>query len=114
MKKATAIVAAIGCLAIQGAFAQTNVTVQGAVDIFAGSLKYSGDAARRSVVNSGGITTSYFGFKGSEYLGGGLRAEFALNGFSKAIPARLVALVATTCSHVMPTSVYPAASARFS
>ncbi|MFC7513637.1 porin [Herbaspirillum sp. GCM10030257] len=81
MKKTTAIAAAVGCLAIQGAFAQTNVTVQGAVDLFAGSLKYSGDPSRRSVVNSGGMTTSYFGFKGSEDLGGGLRAEFALNGF---------------------------------
>jgi predicted porin len=64
-----------------GALAQTNLQVLGLVDVFAGSLKNSGDAGRRSVVNSGGMTTSFFGFKGSEDLGGGLKAEMALTGF---------------------------------
>jgi predicted porin len=75
------LLVAAACLQAATAQAQSSVAVQGAVDLFAGSLKYSGDAGRRSVVNSGGMTTSYFGFKGSEDLGGGLRAEFALNGF---------------------------------
>ncbi|WP_151636213.1 porin [Noviherbaspirillum aerium] len=79
--KTTSLLVAAACLQAASAYAQTNVTVQGTVDLFAGSLKNSGDAARRSVVNSGGMTTSYFGFKGSEDLGSGLRAEFALNGF---------------------------------
>ncbi|RJF95312.1 porin [Noviherbaspirillum saxi] len=84
MKKYPVLAAAIAILAAQGAFAQTSITVQGAVDVFAGSLKNSGDTARRAVVNSGGMTTSYFGFKGSEDLGGGLKADFALNGFYQA------------------------------
>jgi predicted porin len=64
-----------------GAAAQSNVTVAGLVDMFAGSSKFSGVANRSKNVGSGGMTTSWFGFTGSEALGGGLRAEFALTGF---------------------------------
>jgi predicted porin len=67
--------------AAASALAQTNVTLMGTVDMFAGSLKNSGDAGRRAVVNSGGMTTSWFGVKGSEDLGGGMKAEMALTGF---------------------------------
>ncbi|MGH8809309.1 MAG: porin, partial [Noviherbaspirillum sp.] len=84
MKKTTAILGVTCCMAAGAAMAQTNVQFLGTVDVFAGALKYSGDAGRRSVVNSGGMTTSNFGFKGSEDLGGGLRAEMALTGFFQA------------------------------
>lgn len=84
MKKATAVLGAMCCIAASGAMAQTNVQLMGTVDVFAGSMQNSGDAARRSVVNSGGMTTSYFGFKGSEDLGGGLKAEMVLSGFLQA------------------------------
>jgi hypothetical protein len=66
------------------AIAQTNVTLSGLVDTYVGSLRNSGDPARQSVVNSGGLTTSWFGFKGAEDLGGGLKANFALTGFFRA------------------------------
>ena len=59
-----------------GAHAQSSVEVSGLVDVFAGSIKNSGDAGRKSVVDSGGLTTSWFGFKGTEDLGGGLKANF--------------------------------------
>ncbi|OWW20650.1 porin [Noviherbaspirillum denitrificans] len=65
------------------AMAQTNVNVSGLIDGFAGSLKNSGDTARRSVVGSGGMTTSWWGLKGQEDLGSGLRAEVALTGFMR-------------------------------
>jgi len=84
MKKAQVAMGLIACMTAGGALAQSNVTVGGLVDSFAGSLKYSGDAGRRAVVGSGGMTTSWFGFKGVEDLGGGLRAEFALTGFYRA------------------------------
>lgn len=71
----------MACAMAGGAAAQTNVTVGGLVDVFAGSVQMSGQADRTAVVNSGGMTTSWFGFKGSEDLGGGLKAEFALTGF---------------------------------
>lgn len=68
-------------LAAGTALAQSSVTFNGLVDIYAGSLQYSGEPSRRTVVQNGGMTTSWFGFRGSESLGGGLKAEFALNGF---------------------------------
>ena len=81
MKKATALLGTMLCVSTGGAMAQTNLQVTGLIDVYAGGLKYSGDTARRSVVNSGGMTTSNFGFKGTEDLGGGLKAEMALTGF---------------------------------
>lgn len=64
-----------------GAFAQTSVQVGGTIDVFAGAIKRSGDAGRRSVVDSSGMETSWWGFKGKENLGGGLQAQFNLTGF---------------------------------
>lgn len=81
MKKTQAAFGMLACLVTGSAMAQTSVTAAGLVDAFAGSLKYSGDAGRRAVVNSGGMTTSWFGFKGVEDLGSGLKADFALTGF---------------------------------
>ncbi|MFC7513378.1 porin [Herbaspirillum sp. GCM10030257] len=72
-----------GAVAIP-ASAQTNVTFTGLVDVYAGSMRNAGDARSRSVVNNGGMTTSWFGFKGSEDLGGGLKANFLLTSFIQA------------------------------
>ncbi len=66
------------------AMAQSSVTVSGLVDAFAGSMRYAGDAGRTAGVNSGGMTTSWFGFKGTEDLGGGLKANFLLTSFFQA------------------------------
>ncbi len=63
------------------ALAQSSVQVGGMVDVYAGSLKRSGDAASTGVVNSSGMQTSWWGFKGTEDLGNGLQANFALTGF---------------------------------
>jgi predicted porin len=81
MKQAKAALGLIACVAAGSALAQTQVSVSGLVDMFAGSMKNSGDTAHKAVVGSGGMTTSWFGFKGTEDLGGGLRTEFALTGF---------------------------------
>lgn len=63
------------------AMAQTSVTVSGLVDAYAGSMRNVGDTSSQSVLNSGGMTTSWFGFKGSEDLGSGVKAKFALTSF---------------------------------
>lgn len=61
--------------------AQTSVEVGGMIDVYAGSIKRSGNAASTSVVNSSGMQTSWWGFKGTEDLGNGMKAHFALTGF---------------------------------
>lgn len=86
MKKRSVAAACAAALALlaTGAQAQSSVTLAGTVDVYAGSLKNPGDAGRTTVVNSGGMTTSWFGFKGTEDLGGGLKASFALTSFFQA------------------------------
>ncbi|MBS0508364.1 MAG: porin [Proteobacteria bacterium] len=80
--KLIALAAAALCAA--GAHAQSSVQVTGLVDVYAGSMKMAGDAGRKAVVNSSGMTTSWFGFKGTEDLGGGLKANFQLTSFFQA------------------------------
>lgn len=78
------IAALLGSAAAIPAMAQTTVNVTGLVDTYLGSMKYSGDSNRTSAVNSGGMTTSWFGFNGSEDLGDGLKANFKLTSFFRA------------------------------
>ncbi|MDQ3058126.1 MAG: porin [Pseudomonadota bacterium] len=69
---------ALSVLAASGAaMAQSSVTLYGAADVWFGSFKAPG-AVRQTAIGSGGIDDSFFGFKGSEDLGGGLRANFVL------------------------------------
>lgn len=66
-----------------GAQAQSSVQVMGLMDGFAGSIRMAGDSASTKQVGSGGMTTSWVGFKGTEDLGGGLKANFALTSFMR-------------------------------
>lgn len=76
--------AALAGLFAAPTLAQTSVTAEGIVDAFAGSMKNSGDAGRTGTLGSGGMSTSFFGFKGVEDLGGGMKASFALGAFFRA------------------------------
>lgn len=76
-----AVAAALACTG--AAYAQSNVQLTGMVDMYAGSVKYAGQD-RNSVVGSGGMTTSWWGLKGTEDLGGGLKADFNLTSFFRA------------------------------
>lgn len=80
----TLALAVASTLAAGSAMAQSTVTVQGLLDMDVGSVKYSGDSGSKASVNSGGLTTSWIGFKGAEDLGNGLKAEFALTSFLQA------------------------------
>jgi predicted porin len=85
MKKRIAVAsAAVLAMLAGGAQAQSSVQLMGTIDAFVGSLKAPGDAGRTTAVNSGGMTTSWYGFKGTEDLGGGLKASFALTSFLRA------------------------------
>lgn len=77
--KSTAFAATLFCAAT--AHAQSSVQISGLIDVYGGSMKMAGDANRQTVVNSGGLTTSWFGFSGTEDLGGGLKANFLLTAF---------------------------------
>lgn len=76
---------ALAVLAASGvASAQSTVTLYGLADVYLGSTKVKSTVGglstslRQTVVDSGGFNTSRFGFKGSEDLGGGLKANFLL------------------------------------
>lgn len=75
------LAAAITAACATPAIAQSGVSVSGLVDAYAGSMRNAGDARSTAVLNSGGMTTSWIGFKGSEDLGGGLKANFLLTSF---------------------------------
>lgn len=76
---------ALAVLAASGAsMAQSSVQLYGIVDAYVGSTKNTigatapTTAEKQTVVGSGGLKSSRWGVKGSEDLGGGLKAGFVL------------------------------------
>lgn len=79
---------ALAALAATGAFAQSSVTLYGVADVFVGSREantvtavgpaLNANKQRQSVVDSGGLSGSRWGLRGSEDLGNGLKANFVL------------------------------------
>ncbi|MES2259818.1 MAG: porin [Pseudomonadota bacterium] len=80
MNKALSIVAAaIAAAASTGAHAQSNVTIYGSLDA---GVAYINNLAGKSVtrLDQGTMQPDRFGFRGTEDLGGGLKALFQLEG----------------------------------
>jgi predicted porin len=79
------LVAVAALMAVTGAAqAQSSVKLYGYVEAAFGSYETAhvkGASARTTQVSSGNMMTSFIGFSGSEDLGGGLKAEFALESF---------------------------------
>jgi predicted porin len=73
---------ALAVLAASGAaMAQSSVQIYGIVDTYVGTTKdtiKSASAEQQTVVGSGGLKSSHWGMKGTEDLGGGLKAGFKL------------------------------------
>ncbi len=70
---------ALAVLAASGAaMAQSSVTLYGVADLWMGSVNVenSGKSTRTTYMVNGGVLTSRWGMKGSEDLGGGLKANF--------------------------------------
>ena len=76
---------ALAVLAASGvASAQSSVTLYGIADVWLGTAKVSGNVGaingslKQNKIDSGGVSSSRWGLKGSEDLGGGLKANFVL------------------------------------
>lgn len=84
-KPAPLALAAALALAAFGAQAQSQVKVYGLVDLSIGSSQEVGVGKPvKSTLDSGKMTTSYYGLSGSEDLGGGLSGLFKLESFLRA------------------------------
>ena len=81
MKKTIFTLAAL--TVVSASYAQSTVTLYGKIDAALQSKSTTGAPASGLLINSGGLDTSRWGLKGSEDLGGGLKANFQLeSGFS--------------------------------
>ncbi|WP_454743886.1 porin [Cupriavidus necator] len=69
-----------GTLLAGSAIAQSSVTLYGQVDSYIGTSRAPG-SDRSYILGGGGMQTSYWGIKGTEDLGGGMKAIFDLNAF---------------------------------
>jgi len=78
------LAAAASLAASGGALAQSSVTISGLIDGSVGQSKLPGASDTISNADSGKMTTSWFGFRGTEDLGGGLSAIFAIESFLRA------------------------------
>jgi len=78
MKKSLLALAVLGAFA-GAASAQSSVTIYGTVDLNARYVKNDG-TSRAYSLSQDGINSSQLGFKGTEDLGGGLKASFDLRG----------------------------------
>jgi predicted porin len=70
------IALAVAGLVSGAAFAQSNVTIYGIMDV--GVYGFSGNDESSTGIQSSGLSTSRLGFKGEEALGNGLKAVFNL------------------------------------
>jgi predicted porin len=72
---------ALAVLAASGvASAQSSLTIYGIADVWFGTAQNDSAAitSRQTLIGSGGVSASRFGFKGTEDLGGGFKANFVL------------------------------------
>ena len=72
------IALAVAGLVSGGAFAQSNVSIYGIVDVGYMNENFDGADKATSSIDSGLLSTSRIGFKGEEALGNGLKAVFNL------------------------------------
>jgi predicted porin len=77
---AAAAVSALGLGLSTGAHAQSSVSIYGLMDMSAGQFQTAG-ASKLWRAQSGNMSTSFLGFKGTEDMGGGLKAVFAFEHF---------------------------------
>ena len=82
-KTLSTLAGAAALLAAAAAQAQSTATLYGLIDMSAGRFQNVGGEKIWKAEN-GAMTTSFLGFRGSEDLGGGLKAKFAIEHFFRA------------------------------
>jgi predicted porin len=76
--------AALALLSLGGYAQAQSVTIYGVLDAYTGQIKNTGGTGPQgsvTVLNSGGLTTSFIGFRGVEDIGGGLKGVFSLESY---------------------------------
>ena len=76
--------ACLALLASSVAHAQAGTQLYGVADLWAGRSATAGGGPAQRVLNSGGLTTSYWGLGGSEDIGAGTLALYAVEGYLQA------------------------------
>jgi predicted porin len=79
MKKSLIALAVLGAFS-GAAFAQSNVTLYGILDVNVQSINPDGSTSSTTGINGGYQSGNRFGLRGSEALGGGLSAIFTIEG----------------------------------
>jgi predicted porin len=74
------IAAAVAAAVVAPAAMAQNVSIYGILDMNWSAVDTDGTAGTSSAMGSNALATSRLGFRGSEDLGGGLKAEFQLEG----------------------------------
>ncbi|MEY4766382.1 MAG: hypothetical protein RI907_3055 [Pseudomonadota bacterium] len=74
------LIAAAALIATTGAWAQSTVTLYGALDASVAYIKNAAPGQSATYVNDSAIQSSLWGLKGSEDLGNGMKANFNLQG----------------------------------
>lgn len=80
MRSSSLLAASLLFITMNSAMAQSSVKLYGLVNAGVGSYQLAG-ANRIKAVNSGDMSTSFWGVSGTEDLGTGLKAQFALESF---------------------------------
>lgn len=105
------IAAAVASVLAVPAFAQSSVTVYGNLD--AGLQSYDNGADSFTRAANGVISTSLLGFRGSEDLGGGLKANFQLEGTLNTATGEFGAASASTTSRTFNREAWVGLSGGF-
>jgi len=71
---------ALALCVMEGAHAQSTMQIYGVLDVWAGRSEISASERAATAVNNGGMQTSYWGWAGSEDLGGA-KAIYAVEGY---------------------------------
>jgi len=100
MKKSLIALAALATVAT-AAQAQSSVTIYGIIDAGIASVDKPG-TGRVTGVSTGGLATSRLGFRGTEDVGGGLKANFNLE-MALGVDAGTGGTVATTTTQTAPS-----------